>query len=252
MPGGSGRIGARASRRRIRRTAAFCSVALAVSGVAAEAATLRGSRSSLLHQQKVARQHDYTHLRNAAQVRKFVRAGLLVPIRGNADYRLASVSYPYGRPEMKTFLEQTARDYRRACGEPLVVTSLTRPTTRQPRNASPFSVHPTGMAVDLRRSRSGQCQRWLDARLLRLEREGVLDATRENRPPHYHVALFPKNYRQFLADGGLEEGGKTWRVSRGDTLWGIARRYGTSVAAIQRLNGLAGATIRPGQVLRLP
>ena len=41
-------------------------------------------------------------------------------------------------------------------------------------------------------------------------------------------------------------------VRPGDTLGAIARRYRTSVAALQRLNNLRGTLIRPGQVLRVP
>jgi membrane-bound lytic murein transglycosylase D len=44
-----------------------------------------------------------------------------------------------------------------------------------------------------------------------------------------------------------------YRVRRGDTLGGIARKYHTSVDAIVRLNGLRSRTlIREGQVLRIP
>lgn len=41
-------------------------------------------------------------------------------------------------------------------------------------------------------------------------------------------------------------------VQAGDTLWKIARRYGTTVEAIKRANGLIGDTILVGQVLRIP
>lgn len=40
-------------------------------------------------------------------------------------------------------------------------------------------------------------------------------------------------------------------VARGDTLYGIARRYGVTVEDIQRLNNLTGTIIHPGQVLRI-
>ncbi len=40
-------------------------------------------------------------------------------------------------------------------------------------------------------------------------------------------------------------------VRRGDTLFAIARRFGTTVAALQHLNGLSDTTIRVGDVLRL-
>jgi LysM repeat protein len=41
-------------------------------------------------------------------------------------------------------------------------------------------------------------------------------------------------------------------VQRGDTLFNISRRYGTSVAAIQNANGLNGDLIKIGEVLTIP
>lgn len=43
--------------------------------------------------------------------------------------------------------------------------------------------------------------------------------------------------------------GVTHTVVSGDTLWDLAIRYGTTVEEIQRLNGLTGSSLRPGQVL---
>ncbi|WP_026174967.1 C40 family peptidase [Thermus igniterrae] len=45
---------------------------------------------------------------------------------------------------------------------------------------------------------------------------------------------------------------QTHTVAPGDTLFSIARRYGTTVEELMRLNGLEGFLIQPGQVLRLP
>ncbi|MFV2072467.1 MAG: LysM peptidoglycan-binding domain-containing protein [Thermoanaerobaculales bacterium] len=44
----------------------------------------------------------------------------------------------------------------------------------------------------------------------------------------------------------------TYRVRRGDTLYDIARRFGTSVSAIRRANGLSSSRIYPGDVIRIP
>ena len=41
-------------------------------------------------------------------------------------------------------------------------------------------------------------------------------------------------------------------VVKGNTLYSLGRRYGTSVGAIQRANGIRGTTIRIGQKLRIP
>jgi nucleoid-associated protein YgaU len=49
------------------------------------------------------------------------------------------------------------------------------------------------------------------------------------------------------------EGTRTYKVKRGDTLYVIARRFGTTVSAIQRLNHLGSSTtLHAGQVLKLP
>lgn len=157
--------------------------------------TLRGSRGSMERQHQVARAHDYTFLRSPAQVRDFVEAGRLVEVRGGDDYKVArGVSFPYARQELLTFVERLSEQYRDACGERLVITSLTRPTSRQPGNAHPLSVHPAGMAVDLRISDRASCRSWLEGTLLSLEERELLDVTRERSPPHYHVAVFPEPY----------------------------------------------------------
>jgi len=275
-----------------------------------QAQSLRGSPASLDRQYQQALRHDYTFLRRPADVQRFVELGLLVPIRPGPAYDLAQVSFPYARPEVKLFLERLGTQYKAACGEKLVVTSLVRPTTRQPRNAADRSVHPTGMAMDLRRSNKPSCRQWLERVLLQLEARGVLEATRESRPPHYHVALFPRPYVQYVAamtgesvqgllasvtepraaraasavaaaaeteaaeaevevavaDDAAGAGGPNaeapnaeatgsvviYRVQRGDSLWSIARRYGTTVERIKEENGLNSSRLMPKQVLRIP
>jgi len=161
--------------------------------------SLRGSSSSMRRQHDVALESDYTFTRTPREVARFVRAGRLVELSGNADYRVRGAAHPYARPDLRTFIERLALRYRAACGEPLVVTSLTRPLSEQPRNAHALSVHPAGMAVDLRVSARTSCQRWVADTLLTLEADGLLDVTREYGPPHFHVALFPAAYRSYLS-----------------------------------------------------
>lgn len=158
--------------------------------------SLRGSPASMERQNEVAREEHYTFLETPEEVRKFVEDGRLVPLTGNADYEMArGVSFPYARPEVLRFVEIFAAQHRAGCGQPLVVTSLTRPQARQPGNAHALSVHPTGMAVDLRVDRDAECRKWLEFNLLALEADGVLDVTRERNPPHFHVAIFPGAFR---------------------------------------------------------
>lgn len=46
--------------------------------------------------------------------------------------------------------------------------------------------------------------------------------------------------------------GRSHTVGEGETLWGIARRYGVTVDAVKAANGMERETIRPGQTLRIP
>ncbi len=46
--------------------------------------------------------------------------------------------------------------------------------------------------------------------------------------------------------------GSRYTVSKGDTLYGIARKKRTTVAKIKSANGLSGDLIRPGQSLKIP
>ncbi len=216
------------------------------------AESLRGTTRSLDRQNVQARNHDFTFLRTKSQVQRFVSNGWLVPVRPNHVYTLKGVSFPYSRPEVRLFIERLGEQYSAACGEELVVTSLTRPRNYQPRNASPRSVHPTGMALDLRRPSDRRCRSWLESVLLSLEKQGVLEATYERRPPHYHVAVFPEPYKHYVER--VRSGDPTTRylVDRGDNLWRIASKHNTTVAEVMRLNGLRSAQIYPGQILSLP
>lgn len=248
----------------MRRIAACVGCILVLLPATTSAQSLRGSSYSLTVQNRAAREHNFSYLRTAAEIRRFVDNGYLVEVPGNEHYVLGVVSYPYARPEVKLFIERLAVQYRAACGERLVITSLVRPAGRQPHNASSRSVHPTGMAVDIRRSRSRLCQTWIEDTLLGLERSDVLEATLERRPPHYHVAIFPRPYSAYVAS--LEAQGYTLveltarvrrddvrhEVRRGESLWTIARNYGITVDDLKKANNMDGARIYTGQILMIP
>ena len=46
-------------------------------------------------------------------------------------------------------------------------------------------------------------------------------------------------------------GGRTYKVKQGDTLYGISRKQGVTVAQIKKLNNLSSDNLRVGQSLRL-
>jgi hypothetical protein len=159
--------------------------------------SLGGSSASVARMHRHAVGARLRFYRTAKGVRTAARAGRLVRLSGTGNYRLKEVSLPYALPTTRTFVRRLSAQYRRACGERLVVTSAVRPTAWTPANGSSRSVHPAGMAVDLRKPR-GRCLAWLRRTLLSLERAGVLEATEERHPPHFHVAVYPTPYQRYL------------------------------------------------------
>lgn len=240
----------------------------------ADAQTLRGSRATVTRTYRQAHAHDLTFFNNPASVRSAANRGELVRLRGDANYRTHQVNYPYALPTTATFVTRLAEQYRAKCGEKMVVTSAVRPRSFRLANSVDESVHPAGMAVDIRKPRKSRCAAWLRETLLYLEGRGVVDATEERRPPHFHVAVFPNPYLRYLGRSPSSEpavasgkegpskvraaaragggGQRTHKVRRGETLWEIARRHGTSVERLKEENEIRSSRIMAGQVLRIP
>ncbi len=104
-------------------------------------------------------------------------------LTGDDNYEVADfVDLPYVLGSGRLFVERTAALYRQACGQRLVVTSAVRATEDQPPNAHRLSVHPAGMAVDLRVSPVEQCREWLENKLAALGLGVLLNQRRMNRP----------------------------------------------------------------------
>jgi hypothetical protein len=224
-----------------------------------EAQTLRGSRSSVDLMYSQARSHALPFYSTPRGVRAAAADGELVRLSGNANYRVAGVTYPYALPTTRTFVQRLAEQYRDVCGEKLVVTSAMRPSSFRLFNSVEKSVHPAGMAVDIRIPAKPRCRTWLRQRLLRLEAGKVIEATEERRPPHFHVAVFPGPYRRAIGAGKSAPATRsaapkraTYRVRSGDSLWSIARRHDTTVERLRAANGLRGSSVKPGQTLTIP
>ena len=166
------------------------------------AQSLRGSHASVSLMYRRALRGGLDFYETSSDVKRAVVRGELVSLNGNAHYRLANIGMPYVRPETKAFVLDLAADYHRACGAPLVITSATRPISRRLANSSELSVHPTGMAIDLRKPAAGRCRTWLRRTLLSAERRGVIEATEERHPPHFHVAVLPSRYEKVASARG--------------------------------------------------
>lgn len=240
----------------------------------AQAQSLKGSPASINKQYQAALAYGYTFVKTSSEVRDLVDPGYLVRVNPDRYMELHNVSYPYARPGAKLFLNRLSAQYYSACGEKLGVTSLLRPKDRQPANSVARSVHPTGMAIDLRVPRTQKCNSWLQNTLLSLERDNLVEVTREHYPPHFHVAVLIKNYETRVAaltgsKGPADRKGDTlpapaarsvayagtsprYVVRRGDTLSQIAARTGVPVSKLRAANGLRGNLINAGQKLKIP
>jgi hypothetical protein len=183
----------------------FAMLALAALAPRVHAQSLRGSLASISRMHRQAVREDLRFYETTTGVRNAVKKGRLVRLRTTASVTYSRVRWPYVQPETRLFVERLGTQYRAACGERLVITSAVRPASRQPANATERSVHPTGMAIDLRKPR-GQCLAWLRAALLDLEREGVIEATEEYGPPHFHVAVFPTPYERYVVQKSRRSG----------------------------------------------
>ena len=151
--------------------------------------TLRGSRPAVDRAFHTAKRRDLPFVRSRRDIERGARVGSYVRLSASRNVRLKGVGAPYVRPSTRSFLAAFAPRYRAACGEPLTVTSAMRPTSVRLPNSTVRSVHPTGMALDLR-APGGSCRNWLRRELLAYGRRGVVDVTEERRPAHFHVVVY--------------------------------------------------------------
>lgn len=253
----------RTKRRRGPRRRWILALCLAVAALPrlADAQSLKGSSAAVARAHAAAVALGVPFAKTAAHVDQLVAAGKLVEVKAGPSLALNQVSFPYATPALAAFVNALAARHRQACGEQLVVTSLLRPLDQQPANASERSVHPAGLAADIRISKNQRCLDWLERELLQLEGAGEIEATRESHPPHLHVSVLP---RQPVARGpdavpaairGAPSAapGGTYEVAPNDSLWAIARRFGTTIEALRALNHLdESQQLVAGQRLAIP
>jgi LysM repeat protein len=280
---------------RTRRCAVMLAAATAllafVPGVHAQRAgrqpeALRGSKASVEKMYDFAQRYRYPFYLTPTTLDEAIAKGKLVPLTGDENYELTrGVGFSYATVEARDFVMQFAPQYLAACGVPLTVTSAARPTSRQPRNANPHSVHPTGIAVDIRRPYPGPCLTWVRNALAQLEARGFVEATEEHHPVHLHIAVLRAPGARFTlpdltngvrvarqpstpgttviatANGDVSLAAatndwartRTYLVRDGDTLWDVAQKTGVSVTALARVNNRSPRSVlRPGTTLKLP
>ena len=250
--------------------------------------SLRGSKASVEKMYDFAQSHRYPFYLTPATLDDAIAKGRLVPLTGDENYELTrGVGFSYATAEARAFITQFAPQYLAACGAPLTVTSAARPMSRQPRNANPHSVHPTGIAVDIRRPYPGPCLTWVRTALAELESRGFVEATEEHHPVHLHIAVLRAPGARFTlpdltngvvvarqvpppstpvvatangevslspaASATSDSRDRVYLVRQGDTLWEVAQKTGVSVKALADANHRSPkAMLKPGTTLLLP
>jgi hypothetical protein len=253
-----------------------------------EPESLRGSKASVEKMYDFAQRYHYPFYLTPSTLDDAIARGKLVPLTGDQNYELTrGVGFSYATVEAREFVTQFAPQYLAACGAPLTVTSAARPMSRQPRNANPHSVHPTGIAVDIRRPYRGPCLTWVRGALAELESRGFVEATEEHHPVHLHVAVLRPPGAHFTlpdlthgvvvarqpvaapvtpvaaasngevsltsAASDSSARGRVYLVRQGDTLWEVAQKVGVSVKALAAANNRSPKSVlRPGTILKLP
>ena len=227
-------------------------------------------------------------IKSRKQVLRAIRKGHAKTCQSHLLFRAVERIISLCTSKLHSLLNKLGRLYYKHCRTPLVITSLTRPINEQPRNGSKRSVHPAGIAADLRVPPYA-CRKWLRNTLLSWESQGLIEATREKRPPHFHIVVIPHRLnkvrlaqlngfkpkkRRVQAKSSKYRKGrqysrkkissrlsasrrkyrvlKTYRVRRGDSIWRLSRRWHVSEKAIKRVNGLKSSHIELGQLLKIP
>ncbi len=129
----------------------------------------------------------------SSNLQALIASGYLEKIEGPNIRIKSNKVIPYVLPSTKAFVLKLAYDFGRAgCGALVVTSALRLADGPMPKHASPYSVHPTGMAVDSRVSGlSEPCRSWITAYLLNQESAKVVDATEELVSPHFHTVVPP-------------------------------------------------------------
>lgn len=185
----------------------------------ARPASLKGSVLSQKRQNRVANKAHLSRLRNIKDIQKLVRKDLLVEVKDTPAYYLGrylgyldapnAAWYRFTRPWTKRFLERVLGAGHRLTGERFKVTSLVRTKIYQrklvKKGANAISgsgwwrqsSHLTGATIDISyKNMSPKARRWLEKKLLILERKGLVEATKERRSYCFHVMVFPSYGKQ--------------------------------------------------------
>jgi LysM repeat protein len=180
--------------------------------------------------------------------------GRLKRHRSHQTGRDADVGFYYARGEVDTFLAANGKDLDLRRNWALVRALLTETDVDR------IFVDRSIMSVLYREAlEEGEDRGWLDDVFGRADERGVIQHVRRHKD-HFHVRFYnPRSqergrvvYPVLVETGAAPPPTVTHRVRPGETLGGLARRYGTSASAIRAANGLRGTQLRAGRSCTIP
>ena len=153
-----------------------------------EVSLVGGCQTTSEQQMQYAKGRQIPLMTTVAQYEERKATGHFVPFEG--PYLLVLAKRPYALPSTVAFVTQMSVAYNAAgCGK-LVVRDALRLTTERPKNGSIHSVHPAGMAIDIRvKYIKSECADWLRSYFRLKEAAGKVDGTHELEPEHLHVVV---------------------------------------------------------------
>lgn len=168
----------------------------------AGAPPLRANKGSQATQNRQADREDLTRLENDAQLERFKRAGLLVPlpkVRG-LEVKDLDPEWQWCRPKTAEFLRHLAATHWRKFRRPLEITSAVRTAERQRElrgetaNATQNRRHPsshlTGATIDITKNGMTRQQILWMRRMLRPLHRKTIFVVEEFRQPCFHIMVY--------------------------------------------------------------
>ncbi len=164
----------------------------------------RPSRESLLRQNAEIDRLDLPRIQNDLELQQLIANQQLVPIVPSQSLRIAPRLDPdrrYCRPWTRDFLQDLSEAYYEEFHDQIQVNSAVRTVVvqkklrRHNRNAAPAdgdtaSSHLAGITVDIQRRGMTRAQiRWIEAYLMPLRDQGLIEPEEERRQWVFHVAV---------------------------------------------------------------
>ncbi|MEO5936430.1 MAG: DUF5715 family protein [Terriglobales bacterium] len=181
---------------------------------------LRGSHESMLRQNEEINRLQLLRIEDEAQLEELIVKQELVEIEETRALRVAANledGRRYCRPWTLSFLQDLSTAFHAKFKTPIQVNSAVRTMEQQKklrrrnRNAAPefgetASSHLAGITVDISKRGLTRAQRkWLDAYLLELRSQNLIEAAEERRQPVYHIMVSERydGYRDAQMDAAV-------------------------------------------------